>query len=159
MQDFPHHYSVAATGEASGDVALEGSRLPTLRSALPAEFGGPGDRWSPETLIVAAVVDCFVLTFRAVAQTSKLSWAALRCEVGGTLDRVDRVTQFTHFDIRAHLRLPTGTSVDQARHVLEKAERLCLIANSLKATRHLETEVDVVAEPTDRLAGSYAETR
>jgi organic hydroperoxide reductase OsmC/OhrA len=159
MQDFPHHYSVVATGEASGDVALEGSRLPTLRSASPAEFGGPDDRWSPETLIVAAVADCFVLTFRAVAHASKVFWAALQCEVGGTLDRVDRVTQFTHFDIRAHLRVPAGTSVDQARPVLEKAERLCLIANSLKATRHLEIEVDVAAEPVDTSAGAYAETR
>src|SRR5579864_4495790 len=149
MQDFPHHYSVAATGEPSGDVALEGSLLPTLGSASPAEFGGPGDRWSPETLLVAAVADCFVLTFRAVAHASKVSWAALRCEVGGTLDRVDRVPQFTHFDIRAHLRLPADTSVDQARHALEKAERLCLIANSLKATRRLETKVDIAAEPAD----------
>src|SRR5271169_4961790 len=99
MQVLPPHYSAVATGEVSGDVALEGSQLPTLRSAAPAEFGGPGDRWSPETLIVAAVADCFVLTFRAVAQASKVSWAALQCDVCGTLDRVDRVTLFTHFDI------------------------------------------------------------
>ena len=159
MQDFPHHYSVVATGEVSGDVALEGRRLPALRSAPPAELGGPGDRWSPETLIVAAVADCFVLTFRAVAQASKVSWAALRCEVCGTLDRVDRVTLFTHFDIRAHLRIPAGANVEQARRVLEKAERACLISNSLKATIHLETEVEVAAEPAETMADAYAETR
>jgi organic hydroperoxide reductase OsmC/OhrA len=152
MQDFPHHYSVAATGEAAGDVALEGSRLPLLRSASPAEFGGPGDRWSPETLLVAAVADCFVLTFRAVAHASKVSWAALRCEVGGTLDRLDRVTQFTHFDIRAPLRVSAGTNIEEARRALEKTERVCLISNSLEATIHLETEVDLAAEPADRLA-------
>ena len=154
MQDFPHRYSVAATSETSGDVALEGSLLPTLRSASPAEFGGPGDRWSPETLLVAAVADCFVLTFRAVAHASKVSWAALRCEAGGTLDRVDRVTQFTHVDIRAHLRVPAGTNIEQARRALEKAERGCLIANSLKATIHLETEVEVAAEPVGMLASA-----
>jgi organic hydroperoxide reductase OsmC/OhrA len=133
-------------------VALEGRRLPALRSAPPAELGGPGDRWSPETLIVAAVADCFVLTFRAVAQASKVSWAALRCEVGGTLDRVDRVTLFTHFDIRAHLGVPPGTNVEQARRILEKAERVCLISNSLKATIHLETEIEVASEPAETLA-------
>ena len=159
MQDFPHHYSAVATGEVSGDVALEGSRLPTLPSASPAEFGGPGDRWSPETLLVAAVADCFLLTFRAVAHASKVSWVALRCEVGGTLDRVDRATRFTHFDIRAHLQVPPKTSVEQARRALEKAERACLIANSLKATMRLETEINVAAEPADTLVSTLAETR
>lgn len=145
MQDFPHHYSVVATGQTAGDVTLEGPGLPPLASASPAEFGGPGDRWSPETLLVAALADCFVLTFRAIARASQVSWTALRCEVGGTLDRVDKVTQFTTFDIRAHLQVPAGTNADQARRALEKAERSCLISSSVKATIHLETEVDVAS--------------
>jgi organic hydroperoxide reductase OsmC/OhrA len=103
MQGLPHHYRVAAAGAVGGDVELTTERTPGLRSASPAEFGGPGDRWSLETLLVAAVADCFLLTFRAVARASKLSWASLRCDVTGTLDRIDRVTQFTHLDLRAHL--------------------------------------------------------
>ncbi|MES1254571.1 MAG: OsmC family protein [Acidobacteriota bacterium] len=159
MQEFPHHYSAVATGEVSGDVTLEGSRLPTFRSASPAEFGGPGDRWSPETLLVAAVGDCFLLTFRAVAQASKVAWTSLRCEVVGALDRVDRVTQFTHFDIRACLQVPAETSVEQARRVLEKAEHACLISNSLKATTRLETEISVASEQADTSVGAPAERR
>src|SRR5438046_1631553 len=81
MQDLPHHYAVIATDEPAGEVALEGTRLPTLGSASPAEFGGPGDRWSPETFLVGAIADCFVLTFRAVARASKVPWTSLRCEV------------------------------------------------------------------------------
>lgn len=108
---------------------------------------------------MAAVADCFVLTFRAVAQASKISWAALRCEVGGTLDRVDRVIQFTHLDIRARLRVPEGTNVNHARQALEKAERGCLIANSLKATNHLETEIEVTGELAEPLAHENAATR
>ncbi len=46
MQEFPHHYAVAAAGAVQGDVELIAERLPTLRSASPAEFDGPGDRWS-----------------------------------------------------------------------------------------------------------------
>ena len=68
MHPFPHHYSVAAKADTQGDVALEGERLPPIASAPPTEFGGPGDRWSPETLFVAAVADCFVLTFRGIAR-------------------------------------------------------------------------------------------
>ena len=61
MQPFPHHYSVVAKADMQGDITLEGERLPPIQSAPPTEFGGPGDRWSPETLFVAAVADCFVL--------------------------------------------------------------------------------------------------
>jgi len=158
MQDLPHHYSVVATGEPAGDVALEGNRLPTLHSSSPAEFGGPGDRWSPETFLVGAIADCFVLTFRAVARASKVPWTALRCEVRGTLDRVDRAKAFTHVDIRARLRVPPGTDGDQARRALDKAEHNGGIANACQATTHLETEVDVATEQPDTFAGEYAET-
>src|SRR6266705_836523 len=95
--------SSSAEGTSAGDILLDAPRVPGLRSASPAEFGGPGDRWSPETLLVGAVADCFVLTFRAVARASKLSWTSLQCDVTGHLDRIDRVTQFTSVDIHAHL--------------------------------------------------------
>jgi organic hydroperoxide reductase OsmC/OhrA len=143
MHDLPHYYGVVATGETAGDVTLESSRLPTLPSSSPAEFGGPGDRWSPETFLVAAVADCFVLTFRAVARASKLAWIDLRCETTGVLDRVDHLTQFTGFEIRAALQVPRGTNVEQARRALEKAEQNCLVANSLKAAIQLRTEIRV----------------
>ena len=146
MQEFPHRYSVAALASVEGDVLLEGDRLPSLASAPPAEFGGPGDRWSPETLLVAAIADCFVLTFRAIAGASKLPWTSLRCDVEGTLDRVERVIQFTGFLVRASLRVPAGTNEDQARRLLARAEQSCLITNSLKGTSHLEAEVEVGAE-------------
>ena len=145
MQEFPHHYSVAASAGPDDDVALQSERLPALASAPPAEFGGPGDRWSPETLLVAAVADCFILTFRAIARASKLSWLSIRCDVVGTLDRVEKVTQFTEFNVRAVLRVPAGTNVEQAQRMLARAEQSCLITNSLKAVPHLQADVEVSA--------------
>jgi organic hydroperoxide reductase OsmC/OhrA len=148
MQDLPHHYSVSADGTADGDVALDAPRVPRLRSASPAEFGGPGDRWSPETLLVGAVADCFVLTFRAVARASRLPWSSLRCDAIGTLDRVDRAMQFTQLELHASLSVPPGVDPFQARRALDKAEQNCLISNSLKAAIHLEADVAVAeAEP------------
>lgn len=143
MQPFPHRYAVAAAARVEGDVALEGERLPSLPSAPPTEFDGPGDRWSPETLLVASVADCFVLTFRSIAHLSKLPWLSLSCDVVGTVDRVERVTQFTGFAVRARLQVPAGTNVEQARRLLTKAEETCLVTNSLKAKPHLEAEVEV----------------
>jgi organic hydroperoxide reductase OsmC/OhrA len=149
MREFPHHYLVAATARPDGDVAIDGETLPTLRTAPPEAFGGPGDRWSPETLLSAALADCFILTFRAIAKSSGLPWTSLRCEANGTLDRVDRVTQFTAFDVRAELCVPEGTDEGRARRVLEKAEQNCLVSNSLKASVHLDAVVTCSSDTRD----------
>jgi organic hydroperoxide reductase OsmC/OhrA len=141
MEAFPHRYSVKGSGRPLGDVELTAERLPMLRSASPAEFGGPGDRWSPETLLIGAVADCFILTFRAIATASKLSWISLDCEAIGTLDRVDHATQFTRFDVTAHLVVPFGDDTGRAGRALEKAERNCLISNSLKGLIALNATV------------------
>ena len=45
---------------------LEGVRV--IESAPPKEFDGPGDQWSPEQLLTAAVADCFVLNFRTMTR-------------------------------------------------------------------------------------------
>jgi organic hydroperoxide reductase OsmC/OhrA len=142
MQDFPHLYTVTAAGGAEGDVVVEGAALPPLRTAPPAQFGGPGDRWSPEALLVAAVADCFILSFRAVAKATKLPWDTIECAVSGTLDRIDKVTQFTGFHVRATLRVPPGTDPAKARAAMERAEHICLITNSLKGASHLDASVE-----------------
>lgn len=143
MHPYPHHYTVQARAEATGDVALSGEGLPTLLTAPPVEFDGPGDRWSPETLLCAAVADCFVLSFRAVARASKLEWAGLDCRVEGKLDRVEGQTRYTEIVVHAQLRVPAGTDRDRATLLLEKAEHVCLISNSLVAERRLRPTVTV----------------
>jgi uncharacterized OsmC-like protein len=79
---------------------------------------------------------------------SKLPWISLDCEVTGTLDRVEGVTQFTGFDMRAHLMVPDAGDADRARHALEKAERTCLISSSLKGSIRLDATVEM-AEPVE----------
>lgn len=96
-------------------------------------------------MLVGAVADCFVLTFRAVARGMSLPWESLTCEVEGTLDRIDRVVQFTAFRVHATLVVPPGADVEQAHRALVRAEQGCLIANSLKAPSHLELKVQVSA--------------
>lgn len=145
MQAYPHHYRVTARGADTGDVSLDSPGLPGLSSAPPTEFGGPGDRWSPETLLVGAVADCFVLTFRAIARHAKLEFTSLACDVTGTLERKERRVSFTELVIHAELEIPPDTDEAQARAALERAEQSCLITNSLTARSHLEAVVRAAA--------------
>ena len=143
MDAYPHHYKVQAAARTEGSVALASERLPTLSSAPPRQFGGPGDQWSPEMLLVAAAVDCLILTFRAIAGASKLPWLSLDCDAEGVLDRVEGVTRFTEIRTNARLVLPAGGDAERARRLLEKAEKTCLITCSLKSESKLSTDVKI----------------
>lgn len=142
MINFPHHYKISGTALQDGDVSLSGEGLAAIASAPPIEFGGPGDKWSPESLLVAAIADCFILSFRAIARASQFQWKSLECDVTGILDRVEKTTKFTRFDIKAVLYLDPGAKQDMAIRLLEKAEKSCLITNSLSGETHLVVEVN-----------------
>lgn len=143
MQNFPHHYVVTATGANSGNIVVSSPNVVNLTTDAPAEFDGPGNLWSPETMLVGAVANCFVLTFRAIARASKFDWSSITCNVQGVLDRVERVTQFTEIHLTVKLSAPAGTEAEKAQRLLEKAEQGCLITNSLKARVELKAEIVV----------------
>ena len=141
MHPFPHLYTVSAAVAGVDNVVVSAAGLPDLETAAPPEFDGPGGYWSPESLLCAAVADCFILSFRAFARGSRFEWLALACRVVGTLDRVAGVARFSHFATHATLTVAAGTDADKARLLLAKAENGCLISNSLSATRELVAEV------------------
>jgi len=141
MHPFPHHYIVTAAVRPDGDVPLSTEGVRVIESAPPREFDGPGNQWSPESLLTAAVADCFVLSFRAIAAASKFAWVSLEARTEGTLDRVDGKMRFTRFDTHAKLQVPPGADIERAKKLLEKAELTCLVANSLSSERHLEVQV------------------
>lgn len=141
MQDLPHLYRIDAAAKPDTTVTLSGTTVPTLESAPPLQFGGPGDKWSPEDLLVAAIADCFILSFKAISRASKFEWENLSCSVEGTLDRVDRVTQFTAFTVQANLSIAATADAEKAHKLLEKAEHACLVSNSLKAPVQLQANI------------------
>jgi organic hydroperoxide reductase OsmC/OhrA len=149
MQPLPHHYVVVASAAEPGEVCTRARGLPELRVSSPLEFGGPGDQWSPETLLVAAVADCFILTFRAVARASSLSWTALECDTTGTLDAVNRVMQFTSIEMHVRLSVPGPVDPERARRALQQAERGCLVRNSLKPNVLMTADVVVESAAAD----------
>ncbi len=141
MKSFPHRYQVESIAQSVGDVVLASAGLADLHSQPPPEFDGPGGYWSPETLLVGAMADCFVLTFRAIARASSLHWLSLRCRVEGLLEREQGNSRFTRFTIRAELIVPAGANAELAERCLHKAEQGCLISNSLSGRRELEVRV------------------
>lgn len=140
-QPYPHTYTATASGEPTGSVTVASPRLEPLRTAPPAEFGGPGNLWSPETMLVASIANCFVLTLRAVARAAGFHWLGVECHVEGVLERVEGAAQFSRFVTHATLSVPNGTDEAAAQRLLERAEHGCLIGNSLRGARRLEATI------------------
>jgi organic hydroperoxide reductase OsmC/OhrA len=143
MQGYPHHYVTSAVGGNEGSVVVSGEGLPDLDTQSPPQFGGPEGVWSPETMLSAAVANCFILSFRAIARASKFEWNSLECSVDGVLERPERTTLFTQFNINAVLHVPAGAREELAQRLLEKSEQICLITASMKSETTLTTDIRV----------------
>jgi len=141
MKPLPHVYDARVIGGPTGHATLSAPGLPDVSSAPPADFGGPGDAWSPEHLLMAAVETCFLFTFRAVARASKVEFTSLEVSGEGTVDRKEGAVSFTEIVLRPRLTLPAGADRDLALRALEKSEKTCLVSASLSTPIHLEPEI------------------
>jgi organic hydroperoxide reductase OsmC/OhrA len=141
MTPFPHHYRATLTGGPFAYAQQTADGVPPLRTAPPPEFDGPGDAWSPELLLLAAVESCFLFTLRAIARASRLEFVALALEATGTVAHQDRVTRFTEITLRAVLTVPAGTDDARALAVLEKTKSACLVSSSMSTPIRLAAEV------------------
>ncbi|MGE3511379.1 MAG: OsmC family protein [Vicinamibacterales bacterium] len=149
MQPFPHQYRAQLSAGSDGYGRLTGANLPLLDTASPVEFGGPGDAWSPEQLLLGAVEACFLFTLRAVARASKLDVMGVDVEATGTVERQERIVRFTAIALHPVIRVPVGTDRERVLKVVEKTEANCLVTASLLTPVRVTPEIryEAVAQP------------
>jgi len=114
---------------------------PAIATAPPREFGGPGDAWSPEHLLLASVESCFLFTFRAVARASKIEFVDLNVHAEGTVDHQAGVTRFTDIVLRPRVIVRRGTDREKLAFALAKTEKACLVSASLVTPVRVEAEI------------------
>ncbi len=135
---------VVWVGERRTDVRSPGA--PQLAVSSPPEFHGHAGMWTPETLFVASVAACFVLTFLAIAQLSKFDIVNLRVKARGRLEKIEGAGyRFTEIVIKPVLEVRSPSERERAQRLLEKAERNCFISNSITAAVRLEPEIAILA--------------
>jgi peroxiredoxin-like protein len=141
MQQLPHQYQMKATGGPVEHIHVGAPNINELVIAPPLQFGGPGNEWSPEDLFMASITSCFILSFRAIARASKLTWISLECDSEGLLERIEGKTCFTKVVTTAHLVIPATETIENAEQLLHKADKSCLVANSLTTEMQLKCVV------------------
>ncbi len=147
-----HEYSIKITWVAQdepykrkGTLSAPGMNYITV--VTPPEFkGGIPNEWSPEHLFVASASACTMTTFLAISEASKLEYERFHIAATGILDEVDvagrKQSQMTEIHQKFHIKLKNLADDSKAQKILEKTERECLIANSMKTKVSFELVID-----------------
>lgn len=133
---YMYQTAVKWTEQRKGIMSCAGK--PEVQVATPPEFKGHEGIWSPEDLFVASANICLMTTFLAVAERAGLAFSAYESTAEGRLELVEGKFQFTAITIRPSITLKSGEDAAKAKELIEKAERNCLISNSMNATVTLE---------------------
>lgn len=122
--------------------------LDAIDVATPPQFPkGVDGVWSPEHFFTAAVNSCFMTTFLAVAENSKLEFVSFSCESEGILDKVDGKYIMTEIILKPFLNIVHEADAEKADRILQKSESACLISNSIKSQVTLQPTIIFAGKP------------
>jgi peroxiredoxin-like protein len=115
-----------------------------IQVATPPDFPkGIEGVWSPEHLFVAAVESCFMTTFLAVAENSKLEFSSLKAHAVGKVDKVEGHFRVTEIKLNAIIEISEISQKERATRILVMSEKACLISKSIKTKVNFEPQVIV----------------
>jgi organic hydroperoxide reductase OsmC/OhrA len=149
MSSEKHTYTVKIVQNQGGKGGSEGrvatmsnptnEHFPKITVQSPKEFKGPAGPdgksldWTPEDLYVASVAVCYFTTFVSIAENSKLEYMAFEVSATGILDKVEGVgSMITEIHETPILTIKNPADKEKALRIMDKTEKNCLIANSMK---------------------------
>lgn len=128
-------YNVTVTWLENRKGIMESNALnDKIKVATPPEFSkGIAGIWSPEHLFIAAAASCFMTTFLAVAEKSRLEFDSFSCNSSGILEKKDKGMMMTSITVRPMVTVRNQEMVNKGLKVLELSHQSCLILNSIKS--------------------------
>ena len=130
-----HQYNVHLkwTSDRKGEISSPELNT-TIEVATPPQFPkGIEGIWSPEHFLTAAVNSCFMTTFLAIAENSRLEFKSFNCEAVGKLEQIEGKYLMTEVDLNPVLVISKEEDKEKALRILDKSEKACLISNSIKS--------------------------
>jgi peroxiredoxin-like protein len=126
--------------EKHGQVQSAG--LVPIATGAPPEFKGRAGDWSPEHLLVASLNSCYMLTFIAIAEFSKIAIVSFSASARGKLEKVEGGTyQITEIVVKPRVVIASANDLPRMPRIIEKAKENCFISNSIKSKITIEPEV------------------
>lgn len=139
-----HYYNVNLnwTKDRKGEISSP-ELNDNIEIATPPQFPkGIEGVWSPEHLLTAAVVSCFMTTFLSIAENSKLEFISFNCSSKGKLEQIEGKFLMTEIILNPVLVIAQGSDKEKADRILQKSEAACLISNSIKSKVILNSTIN-----------------
>ncbi len=118
------YYETEVEWKKEKGAQIGGPSLPAVPVGAPPEFKGSEGVWSPEHLFVASLNTCYMLTFLAIAENSKVPLMSFSSTAKGKLEKVAgsnyQITEIvdTNLSVRVASCLDSNSfMIKTARHV------------------------------------------
>jgi organic hydroperoxide reductase OsmC/OhrA len=108
-------------------------------SSDPA-FLGDASLPNPEQLLLAAASSCQLLSFLAMAASSRIDVLAYQDDAEAVMPEDQKPMRITRVTLRPRIVVAAGTDLERVGRLVARAHDACFIANSLSS--------EVVVEPT-----------
>jgi organic hydroperoxide reductase OsmC/OhrA len=119
---------------------------PPLRGSADPAFHGDPALYNPEDLLLAALGGCHMLSYLAVCAHAGIVVRSYDDTMVGTLARRDGKVRFTDVLLRPRVVLETGSDIQKAKALHDKAHDICVIVNSVNFPVRHEPEVIFASE-------------
>ncbi len=115
----------------------------TIHVATPEAFGGSGKDWSPEHLLLGAVVSCYMSTFVFFAKKMKILYRHMECRATGKVELVNGKYQFIKLNVFPTVYIDNDAARTAVDAALVKTQQHCIVSNSISAPIAYHSEVSI----------------
>lgn len=145
MSAFPKTFSVSSQGlsgvhETWVNKLVDKDCTP-LVMAIPPEFEGPGGAYSPEDLYALSLMNCYLATFKFIAEKSKLHYESIYGNATLFVDKGEEKSPWME-RVLIRIRLDGASQNDRALSLMEKTKAHCMILNSVKTKIEFDFQVN-----------------
>ena len=109
--------------------------------AIPPEFEGPGGTYSPEDLYALSLMNCYLATFKYIAEKSRLQYDSISGKATLSVDKGDRKSLWME-SILINITLTGALDKNRALSMMEKTKSQCMIINSVNTKVEFEFSVE-----------------
>ena len=112
------------------DNLLTTAGRPPIEGSAAKPFHGDPDRWNPEETLIAALVECHLLSYLYLAAKHGIVVESYTDDASGTIVTEGEGGRFTEVVLRPRVAISSGDP-DVAQTLHDEAERICFIAQSV----------------------------
>lgn len=143
MVSFPLEFEaeVEATEGISNTWTCKSGNLQPITSAIPTEFGGPGNAYSPEDFFAISVLSCIIATFKVYAEKSEANFQTICAKAKLKMERDASSGTLSLPEILIDIQIIGANDPDKVRKTLDTAISHCAVSNSIKSGKNFTIDV------------------